>query len=109
MFFDDPTPPKPRRNRSKRIIGIRRRSRWLKSRNVEHREVVMHLRHIRPRSVEWYDALETDGVGRTMVARLPDDDVRMRGLRPPEAMAGMTDFESPKLSHRPARGGRLDS
>jgi hypothetical protein len=28
----------------------------------------MHLRHIRPRSVEWYDALETEGGARASSA-----------------------------------------
>ena len=72
----------------------------------------MHLRHIRPRSVEWYDALETEGVGRTMVARLPDEDARMRGLRswgPADGMATMSDFEPPTVSPRAPRARGLDS
>jgi hypothetical protein len=41
----------------------------------------MHLRHIRPRSVEWYDALETEGVARAVVARLSEEAVQLRALR----------------------------
>jgi hypothetical protein len=46
----------------------------------------MHLRHIRPRSVEWYDALETEGGARAIVARLPDEAVQLRTLREMEGM-----------------------
>jgi hypothetical protein len=41
----------------------------------------MHLRHIRPRSVEWYDALETEGGARAIVARLSEEVVQLRTLR----------------------------
>jgi hypothetical protein len=46
----------------------------------------MHLRHIRPRSVEWYDALETEGGSRAIVARMPDEAVQLRTLREMEGM-----------------------
>jgi hypothetical protein len=41
----------------------------------------MHLRHIRPRSVEWYDALETEGGTRAVVARLAEEAAPLRSLR----------------------------
>jgi len=41
----------------------------------------MHLRHIRPRSVEWYDALETEGGARAIVARLSEEAVRVPAMR----------------------------
>jgi hypothetical protein len=41
----------------------------------------MHLRHIRPRSVEWYDALETEGGARAIVARLSEEASQLRALR----------------------------
>ncbi len=46
----------------------------------------MHLRHIRPRSVEWYDALETAGGARAIIARLPEEAVQLRSLRDSEGM-----------------------
>ena len=44
----------------------------------------MHLRHIRPRSVEWYDALETEGGARAIVARLSEEAAELRTLRESE-------------------------
>ena len=67
----------------------------------------MHLRHIRPRSVEWYDALETEGVGRTMVARIPGEVVPLRTMR---GLEGMPDDDAGKPSQRHTRPTRqLDS
>jgi hypothetical protein len=41
----------------------------------------MHLRHIRPRSVDWYDALETEGGARAIVARMSEEAVQLKALR----------------------------
>jgi hypothetical protein len=46
----------------------------------------MHLRHIRPRSVDWYDALETEGGARAIVARLSEEAAQLRTLRELEGM-----------------------
>jgi hypothetical protein len=46
----------------------------------------MHLRHIRPRSVEWYDALETEGGARAIVARLSEEAAQLRTLREMEGV-----------------------
>jgi hypothetical protein len=46
----------------------------------------MHLRHIRPRSVDWYDALETEGGARAIVARLSEEAAQLRTLREMEGV-----------------------
>ena len=46
----------------------------------------MHLRHIRPRSVDWYDALETEGGARAIVARLSEEAAQLRTLREMEGL-----------------------
>jgi hypothetical protein len=46
----------------------------------------MHLRHIRPRSVDWYDALETEGGARAIVARMSEEAAQPRTLREMEGV-----------------------
>jgi len=48
----------------------------------------MHLRHIRPRSVDWYDATLEDG-GRKLEALSPEETSRLRQLGEAEQQISM--------------------
>jgi hypothetical protein len=60
----------------------------------------MHLRHIRPRSVDWYDALIEDQ-GRGLDRLSPEEKLKLRTL---VAMESATGAAHPELQSQQASG-----
>jgi hypothetical protein len=57
-------------------------------RDRKQQEGGMHLRHIQPRSVDWYDATSEDG-GRKLEALSPEEKSRLRELGEAEQQISM--------------------
>jgi len=59
----------------------------------------MHLRHIRPRSVDWYDAtLENEDRGFYRLS--PEEKTKLRRMEQPETPQLATAFQRPTLESR---------
>jgi hypothetical protein len=67
---------------------------------VSSRRVGMHLRHIRPRSVDWYDATLQDGA-RGLEALSPEEKSRLRQLGEAEQQVSLKAIDEGAIGRHP--------